>query len=152
MQWHWGNIGAMLGGLAALLIALLTMPQIPGGTKDWRQRQREQGNLAIEQRKQIELERRAHLQGWSARGVNTYGVTLVTEPEELQRAAIELGSYSDYVILRVSEQESGANGNRAQSLRQIIEQQGYLARPPDAGETEALRAGLDAMGITSSNY
>lgn len=78
------------------------------------------------------------------------GVTLVTAPEELERAAVELGGYTDYVILRISEQQHGANGNRAQSLRQIIEHQGYIARPPTPGEREALETGIDAMGIPRS--
>lgn len=128
MQWHWGNIGSMLGGLAALLVTIVTFPQIPGGVRDWRERQRTQATLAEEQREQLALERRAHLYGWSGHGINTYGVTLVTTPEELERAAIELGGYSDYVILRISDQEHGANGNRAESLRQIIKHQGYIAR------------------------
>jgi hypothetical protein len=80
-------------------------------------------------------------------GIDTFGVTLVTTPEELDRASIELGGYTDYVILRVSEHEHGANGNRAQSLRQIIEHQGYIARSPTPGEREALEAGIGAMGI-----
>ena len=47
----------------------------------------------------------------------------------------------------VSEHEHGANGNRAQSLRQIIEHEGYIARSPTPGEREALEAGIGAMGI-----
>jgi hypothetical protein len=96
---------------------------------------------------QLALERRARLYGWSGHGIDTFGVTLVTTPEELDRASIELGGYADYVILRVSEHEHGANGNRAQSLRQIIEHQGYIARSPTPGEREALEAGIGAMGI-----
>jgi hypothetical protein len=107
--------------LAALLVAIVTLPQLPGGVRDWRERQRAQAALAEEQRDQLALERRARLYGWSGHGIDTFGVTLVTTPEELDRASIELGGYTDYVILRVSEHEHGANGNRAQSLRQIIE-------------------------------
>lgn len=137
----------MLGGLAALLVAIITLPQIPGGVRDWRERQRAQAALAGEQREQLALERRARLYGWSGHGIDTFGVTLVTAPEELERAAIELGGYTDYVILRVSEHEHGANGNRAQSLRQIIEHEAYISRPPTPGEREALEAGIGAMGI-----
>lgn len=142
-----GNIGAMLGGLAALLVAIVTLPQLPGGVRDWRERQRAQATLAEEQRDQLALERRARLYGWSGHGIDTFGVTLVTTPEELDRASIELGGYTDYVILRVSEHERGANGNRAQSLRQIIEHEGYIARSPTPGEREALEAGIGALGI-----
>jgi hypothetical protein len=134
-------------GLAALLVTIVTLPQIPGGVRDWRDRQRAQSALAEEQRGQLALERRAHLYGWSGHGIDTFGVTLITTPEELERAVIELGGATDYVVLRVSEQEHGANGNRAQSLRQIIEHQGYVARSPSPGEREALEAGIDAMDI-----
>jgi hypothetical protein len=133
--------------LAALLVAIVTLPQLPGGVRDWRERQRAQAALAEEQRDQLALERRARLYGWSGHGIDTFGVTLVTTPEELDRASIELGGYTDYVILRVSEHEHGANGNRAQSLRQIIEHQGYIVRSPTPGEHEALEAGIGAMGI-----
>jgi hypothetical protein len=133
--------------LAALLVAIVTLPQLPGGVRDWRERQRAQADLAEEQRDQLALERRARLYGWSGHGIDTFGVTLVTTPEELDRASIELGGYTDYVILRVSEHEHGANGNRAQSLRQIIEHEGYIARSPTPGEREALEAGIGAMGI-----
>jgi hypothetical protein len=136
----------MLGGLAALVVAIVTLPQIPGGVKDWRARQREQAALAVEQREQIAVERRARLQGWSGHGIDTFGVTLVTAPEELQKASAELGGYTDYVVLRVSEQDPGGNGNRANSLRQIIED-GYISRPPTAGEREALEAGINAIGM-----
>ena len=140
----------MLGGLAALLVTLFTLPQIPGGVREWRERQRAQAALAEDQCEQITLERRARLNGWSRGSVDTFGVTLVTTPEELERAAIELGGYTDYVILRVSEQEHGANGNRALSLRQIIEHQGLIARLPTSGEREVFEAGLKAMGIPRS--
>ncbi len=133
--------------MAALLVAIVTLPQLPGGVRDWRERQRAQAALAEEQRDQLALERRARLYGWSGHGIDTFGVTLVTTPEELDRASIELGGYTDYVILRVSEHEHGANGNRAQSLRQIIEHEGYIARSPTPGEREALEAGIGTMGI-----
>jgi Phage integrase family len=37
VEWHWGNIGSMLAGLAALLVAVVTLPQIPSGVRDWRE-------------------------------------------------------------------------------------------------------------------
>jgi hypothetical protein len=142
----------MLGGLAALLVAIVTLPQIPGGVRDWRERQRAQTALAEAQREQLALKRRARLYGWSGHGIDTFGVTLVTTPEELERAAVELGGYTDYVVLRVSEQESGGNGNRANSLRQIIEHEGYISRSPTPGEREALEAGIGAMGIKHAAF
>ena len=153
MEWHWGNIGSAAGGLAALLVALLTLPQLPGAIRDLRGRWRQQAALAAEQREQIALERRARLSGWSAHGVDTFGVTLVTTPGELTQAAAEIGAdLTDYVILRVSEQEPGRNGNRASSLRRIIAEEGYISRGPTPGEAEALRARLDKMGIPHAGY
>jgi hypothetical protein len=119
MQWHFGNLGSMLGGLAAILVALVTLPAIPGGVRDWRAKQREQRDLAAEERAQLALERRRFLHGWSGHGVDTFGVTLVTSPEEAAQAVSELDGLSDYVILRVSESEYG-NEDRANSLRRII--------------------------------
>jgi hypothetical protein len=58
------------------------------------------------------------------------------------------GGPTDYVILRVAESDQkGGNVNRALRLRQIIENEGLISRPPTAGEREALEAGLDALGI-----
>lgn len=145
---HWGNIGAMLGGLAALLVAILTIPQIPGGVRDWRERQRQQAALADAEREQIAIERRARLHGWTPHGIDSFGVTLVTSPEEVDVARGELGGYTDYVILRVSEREHG-NGNRASRLRDIIEGEGTIARRPTTGEREALEAGIEALGLPS---
>jgi hypothetical protein len=136
----------MLGGLAALLVAVLTLPQIPGAVRDWRERQRAQAP-AEAQREQLVLERRVRLHGWSGHGIDTFGVTLVTAPKELEQAAAELGGYSDFVVLRVSEREDGGNGNRANSLRQIIEYEGYISRPPTSGEREALEEGIVALGV-----
>jgi hypothetical protein len=131
-------------------LAVVTLPQIPGGVRDWRERQRAQTALAEAQREELALERRARLHGWSGHGIDTFAVTLVTTPEELQQASAELGGYTDYVVLRVSEQERGANGNRANSLRQIIEHEEYISRSPTPGEREALEAGIAAMGIAKA--
>lgn len=79
---------------------------------------------------------------------SVYGVTLVTGKEELAKAAAELSVVgpTDYVVLRVSETAYGDNGNRAHSLRQLIEREGYVARAPTAGEYEALERGIRALG------
>jgi hypothetical protein len=68
----------------------------------------------------------------------------------MDRARDELtgGSPSDYVIMRVAENdEKYGNINRAQSLRQLIETEGLVSRARTAGECEALEAGLNALGV-----
>jgi hypothetical protein len=86
-------------------------------------------------------------------GVETYGVTLVTEPGELGRARDELasGRPTGYVTLRVSESEID-NTARGHALRQLIQSEGYLSRAPTTGEREALETGLGAMGIPRASY
>ena len=54
-------------------------------------------------------------------------------------------------MLRVSESAYGDNGNRAHSLRQLIQAEGYIARAPTAGEYEALEQGIKALGADRRN-
>jgi hypothetical protein len=54
--------------------------------------------------------------------------------------------------MRVSEGGDGHDAGRAHSLRQIIEAEGYISRPPTSGERDALEAGLDVMGIPRAAY
>lgn len=166
MQWHWGNIGSFLAGLAGLIAALFAVYGVirygPAWLRDSRARQqaqaaaaRAQEALAVEQAEQIRLGRHRHLHGWSPHGIHTYGVALVTSPREMATAGKELaaGGPADYVILRVAESpEKHGNANRAHSLRQIIETEGYISRPPAVGEREALENGLDGMGIPRAGY
>lgn len=149
MQWHWGNIGSAAAGLATLIVTLRLLWSAPDWYRTWKGRQNAERDLAVEQTKAIELERRRGLYGWSD-NIETYTVALVTDAPELERAARELaaGRGSDYVILRVS--EGGVeNMSRANSLRQLVGQ-GLVSRPPSAGEREALEKGLADMGITSA--
>lgn len=76
----------------------------------------------------------------------------MTDKAELAQAARELGTVgpTGYVVLRVSGGTQGGNANRAESLRQLIEREGYLARPPAAGEYEALERGIKALGEDQS--
>lgn len=155
MQWHWGNIGSAVAGLSALVIAVAALARSPAALRDWRARQaalaeaaKAQAALADEQREQLILERRAQLNGWSGHGIHTFGVSLVTDQDEAAQAAAELGKYTDYVVLRVSERERGGNGNRARDLRQIIEHEGYISRSPTPGEREALETGVKALVMT----
>lgn len=84
------------------------------------------------------------MRGWMHGGTQVYGVQLVTEPAELSQAVDELkdGGPSDYVLLRVSESETG-NVNRAYSLRQMVVSQGYIAQAPSTAEYEALQRGRE---------
>ena len=157
MQWHWGNIGSALAGASTVLIAVGAFIRSPAALRDWRARQRAEAEAAREQAETIRLERQRHLSGWSAHGVATFGVALITDESELSRAAHSLaGDYrghpSPYVVLRVTESGGAGDLNRAHDLRQVIQQEGCISRPPTAGEIEALRKGLDAMEIPRAAY
>jgi len=165
---HWGNIGSAAAGLAALIATVFAVSyaiikrQGPAWLQAVRDREnaqadaaREQAALAHEQAEQIRLDRRRYLSGWSGNGVDTYGVTLVTEAGELTAALAELtkqGAVSSaYVVVRLAEGDQGRDASRAQDLRRLIET-GYISRPPTIGEREALETGLDAMGIPRAAY
>jgi hypothetical protein len=163
MQWHWGNIGSFLAGLAALTATVFAVGyaivkrQGPAWLQAVRDREnaqaeaaREQAALAREQAGQFRLDRRRCLEGWSRGGLATYTVALVTSATEIDQAREELanGAPSDYVILRVAESgEKYGNVNRAKSLRQLIETEGLVSRAPTVGEREALERGIDEMGF-----
>lgn len=135
------------GRPVGLIIAIAVLIRSPAALRDWRARQRAQAEAAREQAETIRLDRRRSLSGWSGHGIDTFRVALVTDEDELRQAAAELasGKPTDYVTFRVSEGED--NGNRAHSIRQIIERERLLSRPPSIGEREALETGLEAMGI-----
>ncbi len=153
MQWHFGNIGSFLAGLSTIFIAFAAVKQGPTAVRAWIGAKNAQAEASREQVRDIQFERRRHLSGWSSNGVAVYGVTLVTETGELGQAVRELsgGGPTTYVVLRVSEGD-GTSVNRGHDLRQLIESEGLIARAPTKGEAEALRAGLDAMGIARANY
>jgi hypothetical protein len=153
MEWHWGNIGSAIAGASALAIAIGALIRSPAALRDWRERQRAQAEAAREQAETARLERRRGLSGWSNAGVETYGVTLVTEADELGQAVTELtsGQPTAYVILRVSE-SSYDNSNRGNSLRQLIQHEGLISRPPTVGEREAVERGLDAIGVPQAAF
>jgi hypothetical protein len=141
----WGNIGSLLGGLAAPGLATVALLQGTAGLGDWRARQRAERDLADEQAENIRLDRERVLHGWSPGGVEVYGVSLVTEPIEMDQAKEQLlgGGPTDYAIVRVNESPFD-NTMRALSLRQLASR-GYLARPPERGEYEALELGRSAL-------
>jgi hypothetical protein len=154
MQWHWGNIGSAAAGLATLIVAVRLLWSAPDWYRTWKERQNAERDLAREQTGAIQLERRRHLSGWSGHGIDTFAITAVTTEDELDQACAELasGHPSAYVVMRVSEGGDGHDANRAHSLRQIIEAEGYISRPPTTGEREALETGLDAMGVLRAAY
>ena len=158
MQWHWGNIGSFLGGAAAavsaLIVAAVTLIRGPAALTAWQARQRAQADAAREQAQTTRLERRRGLSGWSANGVNTYPVTLVTEAGELGQAVTELtgGQPTAYAVVRVTGGADSGSVNLALSLRQLVQAEGYISRPPTTGERKALETGLDAMGIPRAAY
>jgi hypothetical protein len=165
VQWHWGNIGSAIAGIAvglSLVIgaayALIT-GQGPAWLRESRERARaqaeqarQQAALAEEERKQIELDRERVLYGWAGAGSagEVYTVALVADPAEMDTAREELAATparpSQYVILRVAEHpDPFGNANRARSLRQLIETSGLLSRAPEAGEYEVLREAARAL-------
>lgn len=147
MQWL-EAIGSALTGISTVVVALAALIRGPAVLRAWLERQRAEDAASREQADSLRLERQRGLSGWSANGVGTFAVELVTGEEELSRVARELvdGGPTPYVVLRVA--EGAGDANRAYSLRQIVEHEGYLSRPPSVGEKEALRIGLDAMGVS----
>lgn len=142
----WGNIGSFLGGLAAVGLAVIAVISGTAGLGDWRAKQRAQRDLANEEAENIRLDRQRVLYGWTPGGLEVYGVRLVTQPAELQQAAVQLSEVrpSDYIVLQVIERPDG-NENRAHNLRQMVERTGFVTRPPERGEYEALQSGRAAM-------
>jgi hypothetical protein len=154
MQWHWGNIGSFLAGLSTVVIALTALKQGPAALRVWRDKQvadaeeaRARSEALRADTEERRLERRRTLLGWSPGGVETYTVALITDPDEMDHAKVELtgGGPTSYVVLRVDEGDGAVN--RGRSLRILIEEQRFLCRPPTAAEREALEAGFKALGI-----
>jgi hypothetical protein len=142
----WGNIGSFIGGVSAALLAVAAIIGGSAGLSDWREKQREQRDLAREEAENIRLDRQRVLNGWTPTGLEVYGVQLVTSPDELAQARDELGGGGPtaYVVLRVNESSSG-NENRAYNLRQMITRRGYVTRPPERGEYQALELGRQTL-------
>jgi hypothetical protein len=113
---------------------------------------RAQAEVAREQAEAERLARRARLSGWSSNGVGSFSAELVKDPAEIDRARDELssGHPTAYVVLRVTSQYESHNTEGGSGLRRLIETEGHVARCPTAGEKEALKLGLEAMGIPRS--
>lgn len=150
---HYGNIGAFLGGISALIVAVAALIRSPAALRAWIGRQQADRDLATEQAKTIQLERRRYLDGWSQHGVDSFRVTAVTDRGDIAEAGDDLlrGVRGPWVLLRIAEgNDDDHNANRVNDLARLVEREGCLARPPSAGEREALEAGLEAMGIPRS--
>lgn len=146
---HYGNIGAFLGGISAVIVAVAALIRSPAALRAWIERQQADRDLATEQAKTIQLERRRYLDGWSQHGINSFEVAAVTDQGDIAEAGDDLlrGIRGPWVLLRIAEGDNDHNANRAGDLVRLVEREGCLARPPSAGELEALDAGLEAMGI-----
>lgn len=153
MQWHWGNIGSMLAGLSTIVIAAGALIRGPAVVRTWldekaasAEEARARAQALRAEAEERRLERRWTLLGWSPQGVETYTVALVIDPAEMDRAKAELtgGGPTAYVVLRVDEGDGCEN--RGRSLRTLIEDQGYLGRPPTAAEREAVEKGIEVLG------
>jgi hypothetical protein len=142
---EWGNFGSTVGGIATLLLAAIAVIAGRGGWGDWREKQRQEARLAEEEAEGLRLERQSRVQGWTPGMANSYAVRLVTEPAEIAQAAQALTDEGDseFVLVRV-------DGGRAWQLRQLVVNQGILARAPEAGEFEAIERGMQELGIPLS--
>ncbi|WP_191843121.1 hypothetical protein [Catellatospora chokoriensis] len=134
---EFGNFGDGVGGIATAVLALFAFMGAKSALHDWRERQQAQRRLADEQAHQIRLDRESHRFGWKPGMVSVYGVSNVTDPEEMARAVEELtaGGLSEYAIINVER-----SVDRAYSLRRLVDDGKLLAEPPTDAEYEALAA------------
>lgn len=160
MQWHWGNVGSMLAGLSTIVIAAGALIRGPAVIRSWLDRQAADAEEACARAEELHadaeerrLERRRTLLGWSPGGVETYGVALVTDPEELQQAAAELSGDgpSAYAVIRIAE-GGGADVNRGTELRRLVGEQGLLCRAPTVAEREAVEKGFEVLGVSPAMH
>jgi hypothetical protein len=152
MQWHWGNIGSALQGFAVVAVAIGALIKGPAAVRAWIDLRKAEAEEAHERAKTVRLDRQARLYGWSGHGVNSFSVKLVDDPVEIDRARDELSGTSptSYVVLRVTGYGDEPDTEGGRNLRDLVEKDGYVSRGPTAGEKEALRRGLDDMGIPHS--
>lgn len=132
-----GNLGDGVGGFATAVLAVFAFMGGKSALNDWRERQQAERRRADEQALQIRLDRERHHYGWRKGMHSVYGVSNVTDPDEMARAVKELtaGVPCEYAIIRVEQ-----SVNRANSLRQWIDNDGHLAYPPTDAEYEVLAA------------
>lgn len=134
---NFGNLGDGVGGFATAVLAVFAFMGGKSALNDWRERQQAEKRRADEQALQIRLDRERHRFGWKKGMHAVYGVSNVTDPREMARAVEELTADGpcEYAIIRVEQ-----SVNRANSLRQWIDNDGHLAYPPTDAEYEVLAA------------
>jgi hypothetical protein len=156
MQWHWGNIGAILAGVSTILVAVGALIRGAAIVRAWldgkaadREETVARAAALREDADEHRRERHRHLYGWSQARVEAYPVALVTDPEEIDRAARGLvsGHGGGYVILRCTESAYDDNELSAQLLRELVSRDGCVTRLPTDAEREALEAGLESLGV-----
>jgi hypothetical protein len=152
---HYGNIGAFLGGISALIIAVAALIRSPAALRAWIGAQNAKRELAEDELAAAQRERRRNLDGWSMGTVNSFRVVPATDQADVAEAcdALLSGSRSPCVVLRIAESDDDdRNAGRAAELVRLVEREGFIARRPDAGEREALEAGLVTLGIPRAQY
>ena len=132
-----GNLGDGVGGFATAVLAVFAFMGGKSALHDWRERQQAERRKADEEALQIRLDRERHHFGWRQGMHSVYGVSNVTEPEEMAQAVEQLtaGGPCEYAIIRVEK-----SANRAESLRRWVDNDGSLAHPPTDVEYEVLAA------------
>lgn len=142
-----GNLGDGIGGFATAVLAVFAFMGGKSALHDWRERQAAERDLAAEQARQIRLDRERNYFGWMPGALAVYGVVNVTDPSELARAADELsgGGPTGYVLLRVTD-----SSDRADSLRRLVSEDGFVAKTPTAAEYEILQQNRPAGRISST--
>ena len=120
---------------AALITALIAIFSARPFFSSLIEKNREKAQAFREQRTQQMLTRHATTYGWAGSGSlgEVHAVRLVVDEVEMQKAVTELtaNKVTDYVIIQETQ-------NLGQQLRQMIERDGFVSRPPTPGEVEIL--------------
>ncbi len=147
---HYGNIGSFIGGLAAVVIAIVSLWFAPSAFREWRAKLEAEKHLAREREKEIRINRYRSVQGWMIGGVDSWAVDIVVEPTEIDGAMSELrsGEPTAYVLVRCHGADQGGR------LRRWLENRNdgdrFLARVPTMAEYEALQLGREVMRARDS--
>ena len=83
-----GQLGSLIGGISAALLALAAIIGGSAGLSDWRAKQQEQRALAREEAENLRLDRQRILYGWSQQGLPVYGWIWSPSQPSLSRPAL----------------------------------------------------------------